>query len=219
MRVAIAGAGEVGRSIATDLVAAGHRVLLIERHRGSYQPWLVEAADWMLADACELAALQTAAIDRCDVVIAATGDDKANVVFTLLCKTEFGVPRAVARINHPANRWLFTDTWGVDIAVSTPDTLVSAAEEEVSSGGVVRLVALAHGQASIVELTVPAGSAIVGLPVAAVPLPADTAVLAVLRERRPVEETTGVRLEAGDQLVLVTAARSEAALAAVFDAG
>ena len=46
-----------------------------------------------------------------DVVIAATGDDKVNLVTSLLAKTEFSVPAPVARVNHPNNEWLFTEAW------------------------------------------------------------------------------------------------------------
>ena len=48
-------------------------------------------------------------------MIGATGDDKVNLVVSLLAKTEFSVRRVVARINHPANEWLFTEAWGVDV--------------------------------------------------------------------------------------------------------
>lgn len=54
------------------------------------------------------------------MVIAATGDDKVNLVVSLLAKTEYGVPRVVARVNNPKNEWLFNEAWGVDVAVSTP---------------------------------------------------------------------------------------------------
>ena len=82
-------------------------------------------ADWLFADACELAALEEAGVQTCDVVIAATGDDKANLAVGLLAKTEFGVPRVVARINDIRNEWLFTQAWGVDVAVSTPGAMVA----------------------------------------------------------------------------------------------
>ena len=55
----------------------------------------------------------------CDVVVAATGDDKVNLVVSLLAKTEFGVPRTVP-VNNPKNDWMFDEAWGVDVAVSTP---------------------------------------------------------------------------------------------------
>ena len=56
-----------------------------------------------LADACELSSLAEASLEQCDVVVAATGDDKVNLVFSLLAKTEYGVPRTVARVNSPRN--------------------------------------------------------------------------------------------------------------------
>ena len=38
MRVAIAGAGAVGRSIARELIENGHRVLLIDKNPSSIRP-------------------------------------------------------------------------------------------------------------------------------------------------------------------------------------
>jgi trk system potassium uptake protein TrkA len=131
MRVAIAGAGNVGQAIARSLLAAGHRVLLIEVERAHFRPSSVAEADWMLADACEIDTLQHAGIETADVVISATGDDRANLVFAMLCKREFGVRRVVARVNEPANGLLFTAEWGVDVAMSTPRMMTIAVEAAV----------------------------------------------------------------------------------------
>lgn len=92
MRVTIAGAGNVGRSIARELLANDHQVLLIDRDPNAIKPDSVPGAAWLLADACEVDSLEEARIDRYDVAIAATGDDKANLVHSLLAKTEFAVP-------------------------------------------------------------------------------------------------------------------------------
>ena len=51
-------------------------------------------------------------MQTCDVVIAATGDDKVNLAASLLAKTEFGVDRVVARVNDMRNEWLFTEASG-----------------------------------------------------------------------------------------------------------
>ncbi|HEX5918703.1 MAG TPA: TrkA family potassium uptake protein, partial [Nocardioides sp.] len=118
MRVAIAGAGAVGRSIARELIENGHQILLIDKNPSAIRPERVPNAEWLLADSCELSSLAEAQLGKCDVVIAATGDDKANLVTSLLAKTEFGVPRTVGRVNHPNNEWLFTEAWGVDVNVS-----------------------------------------------------------------------------------------------------
>ena len=119
MRVAIAGAGNVGRSIARELIANGHHVMLIDKDPKAMKLESVAEAEWVMADACEIASLDNAKLDQCQVLVAATGDDKVNLVASLLAKTEYGVPRVVARINHPKNEWLFDKSWGVDVAVST----------------------------------------------------------------------------------------------------
>ena len=56
MRVVIAGAGSVGRSIARELLGNGHQVLLIDKDADDVQASRVPEASWLLADACELAA-------------------------------------------------------------------------------------------------------------------------------------------------------------------
>ena len=155
MRVAIAGAGAVGRSIARELISKEHDVLLIDKDAGKIDPERIQGADWLHGDACEVANLEEAQLEDCDVVVGATGDDKVNLVVSLLAKTEFAVRRVVARINHPANEWLFTEAWGVDVAVSTPRVLASLVEEAVEVGDVVRLFGLREGQANLVELTLP----------------------------------------------------------------
>ncbi len=164
MRVAIAGAGAVGRSIARELIGNGHQVLLIDKDPDSIKPDRVANADWLLADSCELSSLEEARVDLCDVVIAATGDDKANLVTSLLAKTEFGVPRTVARVNHPNNEWLFTEAWGVDVNVSTPRIMSALVEEAVTVGDLVRLFTFRQGNANLVELTLPDDSPYVGKP-------------------------------------------------------
>src|SRR5215216_3622021 len=108
--------------------------MLIERELSHIEPEAVEAAEWVHADACELASLEEAGMQLCDVVIAATGDDKVNLVVSLLAKTEFAVRRVIARVNDPANEWLFTESWGVDVAVSTPRLLAAMVEESVTIG-------------------------------------------------------------------------------------
>ncbi|MGW2583891.1 potassium channel family protein, partial [Streptomyces virginiae] len=158
MRVAIAGAGAVGRSIAGELLENGHEVLLVDKAPTAISVERVPQAEWLLADACEITSLDEAALQRCNVVIAATGDDKVNLVVSLLAKTEYGVPRVVARVNNPKNEWLFNESWGVDVAVSTPRLMSALVEEAVSVGDLVRLLRFSHGDANLVELTLPADS-------------------------------------------------------------
>ena len=90
---------------------------------------------------------------RCDVVVAATGDDEDNLVISLLAKQEFAVPRVIARVNHPKNEWLFNENWGVDLSVSTPHLITALVEEAVTVGRLVRILQFEGGQARLVEVT------------------------------------------------------------------
>ena len=161
MRVAIAGAGKVGRAIARELIGNGHQVLLIDRDVQLARPGIVEGAEVLLADACEISALEEARLSECHVVVAATGDDKVNLVVSLLAKTEYGVQRVVARVNHPKNEWMFDESWGVDVAVSTPRMLSALVEEAVSVGDLVRLFTFRQGDANLVEITLSTDSPVV----------------------------------------------------------
>ena len=203
MRVAIAGAGGVGRSIARELVGNGHKVMLIDRDPVKVDATKIPDAEWVLADACELASLEEARMQDCDVVVSATGDDKVNLVVSLLAKTEFAVRRVVARINRPDNEWLFTEAWGVDVAVSTPRVLAALVEEAVSVGDLVRLMTFRQGQANLVEITLPEDAPVVGHPVRDIDLPRDSALVTILRGGRVIVPSPDEPLEGGDELLFV----------------
>ena len=216
MRIAIAGAGNVGRSIAQELVDNGHQVMLIERQPSMLRPERVPAAEWILADACELSSLQEADVASCDVVVAATGDDKVNLVVSLLAKTEFAVGRVVARVNRAENEWLFNEQWGIDVAVSKPRLMAALVEEAVSVGDLVRLMTFRQAEANLVEITLPEAAPYVGHPVRDVPLPHDSALVAVLRGKRVLVPTPDDPLEAGDELVFVCTEEVEDIVRAVI---
>ena len=86
--------------------------MLLERQAAHVEPDEIPTAKWVHADACELKLLEAAELETYDVVIAATGDDKVNLVLSLLATAEFGVGRVVARVNDPRNEWLFDKSWG-----------------------------------------------------------------------------------------------------------
>jgi trk system potassium uptake protein TrkA len=219
MRIAIAGAGNVGRSVARELLGYGHKVLLIERERRKFEPDTAAEADWLLADACELTALEEAGIQMCDVLIAATGDDKANLVVGLLAKTEFGVRRVVARINDIRNQWLFGPQWGIDVAVSTPGALVAGVEGAIDVGHLVRLMGLRGGRAELTKLTLPEANPLVGLRVDQLGLPSNTALVTVVRGPHVILARPDDVLEAGDEMLFVANRSSEGSLLAAVHGG
>jgi trk system potassium uptake protein TrkA len=216
MRIVIVGAGSVGRSIARELLTNGHRVLMIDKDPNAIRVSSVPDAEWLLADACEITSLADAGLADCDVVVAASGDDKANLVVSLLAKTEYGVPRTVARVNTPANEWMFDEAWGVDVAVSTPRLMTALVEEAVSIGELVRIFTFQQGQASMVELTLPGDSPLAGTVVGDIVWPPDTVLVGIIRSERPIAPTRDDALEAHDELMFITEPESEDAIQALL---
>jgi trk system potassium uptake protein len=212
VRVAIAGAGAVGRAIARELIENEHEVLLIDRASSAFKPERVPEAQWLQADSCELSSLTEARLETYDVMIAATGDDKANLVTSLLAKTEFGVPRTVGRVNHPDNEWLFTEAWGVDVNVSTPRIMSALVEEAVTVGDLVRLFTFRKGNANLVEITLPADSPYVGSKAGLVPWPENCLLVTILRDGQVYPPEKEQPLEGGDELLFVIGQDSEDAL-------
>ncbi|MFN8080269.1 MAG: TrkA family potassium uptake protein [Kineosporiaceae bacterium] len=209
MRVVIAGAGSVGRSIAGELLANGHHVLLVDRDPSAIRVSSVPDAQWLLADACEISSLAEAGLAECDAVVAASGDDKVNLVVSLLAKTEYGVPRTVARVNNPKNEWMFDEAWGVDVAVSTPRLMTALVEEAVSIGELVRIFTFQQSHANMVELTLPADAPVVGTMVGDIEWPADTVLVGIIRADRPIAPSRDDTLEANDELMFITVPESE----------
>ncbi|WP_285724181.1 potassium channel family protein [Psychromicrobium xiongbiense] len=212
MKVVIVGAGSVGSSIARELLSHGHEVLLIDPKPEVIGRSGLRGARWLVGDACEISTLREAQLDEADVVVSATGDDKVNLVVSLLAKTEFGVNRTVGRVNNPKNDWMFDDAWGVDVAVNTPRLMTALVEEAVEVGDLVRLLTLQTGVSALVEFTVPQGSHVIGSTVGSIDWPADVALMAIVRDEIPITPSTDDVIDAGDELFFVAAIAAEDAL-------
>ena len=143
------------RSSPTTSAAADHEVMLIEQQpavvKRAQQP--ATASTGTSPTAARSTRCAQPVSTRCDVVVAATGDDEDNLVVSLLAKQEFAVPRVIARVNHPKNEWLFNENWGVDLSVSTPHLITALVEEAVTVGRLVRILQFEGGQARLVEVT------------------------------------------------------------------
>ena len=207
MKIVIAGAGSVGRAVALELLDRGHEVTLIDKKPDQLRVASVADAEWVLADACSPEALSEAGLREADVVLAATGDDKANLVISLLAKTEFAIPRVVARLNNPKNEWLFNASWGVDVPVSTPRIMTALVEEAISVGTPVKLFAFNSAQAAMYAFVLPENSPIIGKSIADVAFPPRVVLSAILRDGEPFAPQADDQYESGDELVFLISAR------------
>ncbi len=212
MKVVIAGGGSVGTSISLDLVDRHHDVTLMEQvtERAEKLKSYLPGVTVLAADACEYSSLAAADVRSADVMIAATGDDEDNLVISWLSKQEFGVPRVISRVNNARNEWLFNESWGVDVSVSTPALITSLVDEAVEVGSIIELMTLAHGKMSLIEVTLDADSpAVVGnMTLDELRLPDSLRVVAVVRNEQPLVPTGSMYFLEHDHVVLMS--RSDA---------
>ncbi|HTT59048.1 MAG TPA: NAD-binding protein [Acidimicrobiales bacterium] len=212
MKVVIAGGGSVGTSISLDLIERHHDVTLMEQltERAEKLKSLLPGVTVLAADACEYSSLASADVRSADVMIAATGDDEDNLVISWLSKQEFGVPRVISRVNNARNEWLFNESWGVDVSVSTPALITSLVDEAVEVGSIIELMTLAHGKMSLIEVTLDANSpAVVGnMTLDELRLPDSLRVVAVVRNEQPLVPSGTMYFLEHDHVVLMS--RSDA---------
>jgi len=214
------GAGKVGTFIAEDLVGNGHEVVVVERDHHQVERRRVASGlgsiSWIVADACEISELARAEPERADVLLAVTGDDEDNLVASLLAKQEFGVPRVIARVNHPANEWMFAEMWGVDIAVSAPHLLSALVEEAVSVGSIVRLLQVAGGKARLIEVTLSDDSPILGQEIVEAGFPRGSSVVAIVRSGNVVVPRGDTSFHVGDEVIALVTNEAEAEVTALL---
>jgi trk system potassium uptake protein TrkA len=212
VKVVIAGGGSVGTSIALDLIDRHHVVTLMEQvgELAEKLKTMLPGVSVLAADACEYSSLAAADVRSADVMIAATGDDEDNLVISWLSKQEFGVPRVISRINNARNEWLFNESWGVDVSVSTPALITSLVDEAVEIGSIIELMTLAHGKMRLIEVTLDANSPAViqNLTLDELRLPDALRVVAVVRNEQPLVPSSSMHFLEGDHVVLM--ARTDA---------
>lgn len=208
MKVIIAGAGSVGRSIAGEL-SRNHDVALLDKETSAIRVASVPNVEWLLADACDPKSLTEAGIANCDIVVAATGDDKSNLVVSMLSKLVYGVPRVIARVNNPRNEWLFDDNWGVDVPVSTPRIMTTLVEEALSEGDLVRMTRFHRSGASLYQTHIPETAPAVGLSIGEAILPAGAVITSIVRDGYPLPAERDLTLETGDQILILVSDEAE----------
>jgi NhaP-type Na+/H+ or K+/H+ antiporter len=132
MRVLIVGGGRVGRSLAERLEARGENVVLIENDRAVLEDLRNDGFTAREGDGTDVEVLRGAGAENARIVVAATGNDDANLLVAQLAKSNLDVETVIARANEPANASAFEDlgvetisaaestAWAIDNVIERP---------------------------------------------------------------------------------------------------
>jgi trk system potassium uptake protein TrkA len=121
MRYLIVGAGRLGRTLAHDLLQAGHDVRVLDEAEDRLARLPATLRERAVAGSALERETLAAALEDCDGLATATRDDAFNVVLALAARHELGVPVAVAVVASPARAEALTGL-GVQIVCPTVRT-------------------------------------------------------------------------------------------------
>lgn len=220
MYIVIAGGGKVGEYLATVLLDSGNDVALIESDLATADRLSVVLQGRYLiihGDGCDSKYQEDAGIRHADVFVATTGRDDDNLVSCEIAQRVFRVPRCIARVNSPKNLRIFREV-GIE-CVSSTTLIANLIEEETLLGSMSVASSLTHGNVMLTEVVVPRmrhHSNDSGVPVASLPMPANSLVAAIATKDNVEVANEDSVLFPGDKAVVVVDAESIDEVRALF---
>lgn len=156
--VTIIGGGDVGLRLAQRLEEdrdVDLRIIESNLERGELLAGSLRRALVLHGDGTDLELLEAEDIGRSDVLVSVIDNDERNLFASLLAR-QLGVRRIITRVGRRANLRLF-ERVGIDVALSARGAAVSSLVHHIQGGRAHLLAVLEEGQATIVEVEVPAG--------------------------------------------------------------
>jgi trk system potassium uptake protein len=217
--VIVVGGGRVGAALARLLVATSYEVVVLEQDREKAELLGAGAPEVtvIVGDGSDPATLEAAGARRAAVVAAVSGDDARNLVVCSLARSEFDVPRTIARVVDPSHAWAFGPDLGVDAALDQADLLARLTLDEMSLGEVATLMKLRRGELTLVEERLVEGANAVGRTIGELELPPTVVLLGVLRGETVLPATPEQRLRSGDEVLAVVHSGEAGVLQAALD--
>jgi len=196
MKVIIIGGGQVGAYIANLLLNNNCSVKVIENRESVFNKLKNDLPKdtIILGSGTDPNILESCGIAEADVVAAVTGSDETNLVASTITKFEFGVPRVIARVNHPKNAWMFDSGMGVDVGLNQADLMAHLVVEEMNLKNILTLMKMSRGNYSIVQVKVDSQSTSVNKEVKDLNIPVNAVLIAIYRGK-------GVIIPHGDTLI------------------
>lgn len=207
MYIIIVGAGKVGYNLSKALIAEGLEILLIERDRSKYNLLAKELGEAIyLGNGCEVSTLRNIGTNRADMLIAVTGLDQENLVACQLAKLIFMIPKTLALVNDPKNEELFK-TLGVDLIVNTTNLISALIGHKLNIH--VLLPLLTFKNLEIVQAEITDSSPAVNKQVKDLGLPADSLLIAAIRNENAILLKGDSVILANDTIVALTTREKE----------
>ena len=203
-RLVIVGGGNIGLAVAQSLEEhrTGTRTKMIERDRRCAERAAdaLERTIVLNGDGLETSLLNEAGIARADAVLCVTDDDKTNMLAAVRAKAA-GCPYAIALINDPTLAALM-EPLGIDAFINPRATTVSSILRHIRHGRVKSVYSIGDAEAEVIEAEIMSTSSIAGKAIRDIDFPEGVLVGAVRKGDEIRKPSGGLKIEAGDVVVL-----------------
>ena len=213
MRIVILGAGQVGSSVAENLVSEANDITIVDTNPERLRQ-LQDRLDLRVVNgnAAHPAVLEQAGARDADMILAVTQSDETNMVACKLAATMFNIPTKIARIrsadylSHPE---IFApENFAVDAAICPEQVLTEYIVKLLEFPESLQVLEFAEGQVSLVAVRAFHGGPLVGHQIAHLRshMPqVDARVAAIFRQDSPIIPEGDTVVEAGDEIFFLAA--------------
>lgn len=203
MKSIIVGGGKVGYYLAKTLLERNYDVSVIESDRAVCQLFANTLdVTVVLGDGSTTRALKKAGADKCDTVIAVTGEDEVNLIVCQMAKRVFDVKKTIAKVNNPKNVETIR-LLGVDIAISGTENIIRQMEREVDNSRIKELMPI-NAKAAVFEVIIPENYVYDGKMIADIKLPDGCNIISITRGDDFIIPRGRTKLLSNDILLIVS---------------
>lgn len=160
-------------------------------------------------DGSKLDILRKADAAQTDLLLAATDDDRANLITTKAAKKEFGIPKVIALANSPKNKTKLMQA-GADVVICPVDLALRDFENILSKDHSITLMYRAAENLRVAEAIIPLSASLIGKKIHEIQLPEKCRVGLICRDSGFVFPEPELELKADDKVLLLGDAPSVA---------
>jgi len=214
MKIIILGAGQVGSSLAENLVSEDNDITIVDTNVAQLRS-LQDRLDLrtVVGRASHPDILRNAGAEDADMIIAVTDSDETNLVACQISYTLFHTPTKIARIRSMAylseRKKLFTqDAFPIDVSISPEQIITDNIYRLIEHPGSLQVLDFAEGQVQMVGVKAFYGGPLVGRELRTLRehIPAvDTRVAAIYRRGHAIIPEGHTVIEADDEVFFIAA--------------
>ncbi|CAM3901002.1 Trk system potassium transporter TrkA [Xenorhabdus thuongxuanensis] len=216
MKIIILGAGQVGGTLAENLVDENNDITVVDTDTDRLRQ-LQDKFDLRVVNGhgSHPRVLKEAGAEDADMLIAVTNSDETNMVACQIAYSLFNTPNKVARIRsseyiRESEKLFQPDDIPIDYLISPEQLVIDYIYKLIQYPGALQVVNFAEGRVSIVAVKAYYGGSLVGNALSSLRehMPhIDSKVAAIFRQDRPIRPQGSTIIEAGDEVFFVAASQ------------